>query len=579
MIPLLLLLACASDPADPGGPASIDTGEPSPVPAELTLTMAELPAVLVGTDRLELSVSGQAEGPVQLQVQVELRSASGSRSAWLDPSCAEDSALRDCLSEEPLGIEGTSLDLPAIRAVHPEPAALTFSAHLLEPQGVAIAHSVLDPVLSLGRSLSWGDLHAHSNLSYDGCEDEAADCTPRYGCGAEDFFDNAAAAGLDFVALTDHAEWGWYQPDGTPLLTCDIWAEQQARVQEAEGVVALLGYEWTNTRSRPVDESSAYEGGHKTVLFRDANVPEDFRVAAVEADGSTWKGTGVYWKATGPTASDPEQLRAALDLAAAEHGDLPVLSFFHHPAIEAPQGVDFANPVNAPDPSIETLIELYSEHGSSECLDTTADDCDWMINAASWAYLTRGSAQYALSQGFRLGFTAGTDGHDARPGSIDDGPSWHGSSAGSAEEAASKPPHQQFSSGGLTGVWTADELDRDSLFEGLRSRATVATSGPRPVVRALAIDDQGVPWLPGSELPADRTGLQVVASVQAEGYTVARLSLVDRDGVVVAEAEGGELEQALTVEGDNAWYLRAVLFDDEDGSEQRVWVSPWFAGD
>jgi hypothetical protein len=72
-------------------------------------------------------------------------------------------------------------------------------------------------------------------------------------------------------------------------------------------------------------------------------------------------------------------------------------------------------------PLREHLVEISSEHGVGECVDPNAADCAWRVNS-SVEYVPEGAVQNALGLGHRLGFLAGTDSHDARPGSVDDGP-------------------------------------------------------------------------------------------------------------------------------------------------------------
>jgi hypothetical protein len=98
-------------------------------------------------------------------------------------------------------------------AGHPELPVATAAA--------ALAHT--------GQRLVWGDLHSHSNLSHDGCEDPDADCLPRGATPALDAFDQAAAAGLDFASITEHAEWeAWIDHDTDQEV--GIWSEAQRLV-------------------------------------------------------------------------------------------------------------------------------------------------------------------------------------------------------------------------------------------------------------------------------------------------------------------------------------------------------------
>ncbi len=558
----------------------------TPLDADLDVGTPTLP--LVASDSLTATIQGPSMltgQPGSLGLHVALREPHADVEGWLTEACT-DTPLDTCLSIDPAGWQVDDLSQPltlqAFAPAHADAAVIDLDAVVWVSARATDGSDTLgtaavvmsDPLPSTGRDTYWGDLHAHSNLSYDGCEDGDDACGPRAGCGAGDFFDQAAAAGLDFVALTDHAEWGRYYPQGLDGDSVDIWEEQQRLVALADdadgGPLPLLGYEWTNWRERPVDTSTDYEGGHKTVLFGELSVPADFRIGAGRVSDTLVKGDGVYTRSEGPQTPDPRELVDLLDDAAATHGEVPIISFFHHPAVEAPQGVDFGNHDNAPDDRYETLVEIYSEHGASECIDLTAADCDWEINHGAVTYLPRGSAQYALKMGYHLGFTAGTDSHDALPGSIDDGPGLHATAGEGYPE-----PSEQFAPGGLTGALISGDLTRRHLFSALAARATAATSGPRPDLRVVAIDVDGRAWLPGSVGVTAGSPLRLLASITADGYTVDHISIIDQTGATLSRTEGGQLDAEVTLAAGGACYLPVVLSDGID--DHRVWVSPFFS--
>ncbi|MFT5680141.1 MAG: hypothetical protein ACI8RZ_001046, partial [Myxococcota bacterium] len=269
----------------------------------------------------------------------------------------------------------------------------------------------------------WGDLHAHSGLSWDGCEDWEADCATRDDTPGADFFDNAEAAALDFAALTDHAEADRLYPDGLSGDSLAIWDTQQALVQAAEDgpVVALLGYEWTAFREER--QGNRLTGTHRTVLLADPDACADYRVAGwalPDGEKSHEVGAAVFIDEADDFAETPAELWQALSEADQTCASVRWLTYAHHPAYSVPQVTDWSLEENTP--SSEQVVEIYSEHGSSECIDLTADGCDWRINTGQ-GYYADGSIQAALSEGYQLGFVGGTDSHDARPGSLDDGPS------------------------------------------------------------------------------------------------------------------------------------------------------------
>lgn len=439
----------------------------------------------------------------------------------------------------------------------------------------------------------WGDLHAHSNWSYDGCENPDHECTHDAAGPGSRFFSEAAAEGLDFAALTDHAEADLYQfaPDLLHATGAeyDVWDGQQLLTVVADGgpVLPLLGYEWTAVHNREHQEGP---GSHRTVILGAARACPAYRVAG------TWLPPGGHLPEVGHRAyiqgdrvvePTPAGLWQALDRALFDPSCEPVrwASFAHHPAYLTPQATDWSQKDNQP--ARETVVEIYSEHGSSECLDTSLDGCGWAINEAQ-GYHPAGSIQAALDRGFRLGFVGGTDGHDARPGSVHDGPShvaqWSDKDG---------DPQLQFAPGGLTGLLVRPPLDRDQVLDALLARRSVATSGPRIDLAAWATGKDGTTYLPGQAIPRWNlpAGLVLVLGeldprgdlswADLEDVAVERVT----DGGRVVSSGGGEaFGDSWDPRPDERWtYLRVRLDragEPEDGDplggEERIWLSPWF---
>ncbi len=420
----------------------------------------------------------------------------------------------------------------------------------------------------------WGDPHAHSGWSYDGCEDEAALCAPRGEEPATDFFVEAEASGLDFAALSDHAEADAWAPDGADGERWEVWEEQAAAVRATQGgaVLPLLGYEWTAFRSPT--RTGASRGSHRTVLLGDDDPCVARRVSGFlfdEGEVIAPDGLAVYLQTDGEYAEEVGELWDALDAAEESCGPTRWISFAHHSAYSNPQETDWSVSENRPDR--EFLVEMASEHGSSECVDPDAEGCDWRRNDVQ-GYTPDGSVQAALDRGFVLGFVGGTDSHDARPGSLDDGP-------GPVGHLDDGVPRVQFASGAITGAWLADgeSLTTDTLFDALEARRTLVSTGPRPDLRVWAEGEDGHIWLPGEEIP--RRALPVTLHLEAgdpgEGYALASVERVGPGGLVEESATDGEL--ALDWDGGPGdWTYLRLRYDAEDAGdgEERVWVSPWF---
>jgi len=431
---------------------------------------------------------------------------------------------------------------------------------------VALADAALALTLA-GYRLAWGDLHAHTNLSMDGCEDPDADCADRGEAPADDFYGNARAAGLDFAAMTDHAEFVTYIPyPGHPGV--DILSEVNllAELADADGFVPLVGYEWTKPGG-PDAADPERVGGHKTVVLEALAACEQYRISSHPAEITTKRHSeGAYFGPNPVEAGTPGDLYAAFDVAREACGDAGPIAFFHHAANQNPQAADWTMAGNAPDPIYEPLVEIYSEHGASECVDPTGG-CAFGVSPET-DYYPDGSAQAALMMGYRVGFAGGTDSHDSRPGSLDDGPS-------AGDFWAGDDLIFQYTAGGLTGAMVSGPLDRGALFDALRARHTLVTSGPRPAVRALAVGAAGGLYLPGAEIPGSAVPLQVIVEVDSEDAR--SVQLVGAGGELLAEVQDRVIEADLDLAAGEAVYARVVLDDGEE--EHRIWISPWFGGD
>ncbi len=230
--------------------------------------------------------------------------------------------------------------------------------------GTAVSNPVLCGERAPGLRLYWGDLHSHSDLSYD-----AIGNTPyEY---ARD------VALLDFYASAEHSE-GWPE---------DAWATIRDRCRRFnhEGeFVTLLAYEATFHSP----------WGHHNVYFRGDDGPLVSRETGTLLDlWSRLEGhealtiphhTGVHWR-TIQGLQDP--------------GVSPNPDWSYH------------------DPRFRKLIEVYSLHGQCESYDPSHplayENCDY-----TWAESVRGPhyAVDAWTLGQRLAVIASSDDHASQPG-------------------------------------------------------------------------------------------------------------------------------------------------------------------
>ena len=207
-------------------------------------------------------------------------------------------------------------------------------------------------------------------------------------------------------------------------ITAEVWAEikSQANTQNDPGrFVAYVGWEWSG--NTPVGgDHNVYYLGDDGPLHRSSHVLiED----TSDEDTDCWHVTELY-----EALSDEDALLV--------------------PHV----GGRYAN-LNWHDSRLEAVVEVYSEWGEFE----------WFL-------------RWALEQGYRVGFTAGSDDHKGRPG-------------------AAYPGSGSFGVyGGLTCIW-AEELTRESLWQALKARRCYGTSGQR--IR-LEVTADGQPM--GAELVA-----------------------------------------------------------------------------
>jgi hypothetical protein len=117
-----------------------------------------------------------------------------------------------------------------------------------------------------------------------------------------------------------------------------------------------------------------------------------------------------------------------------EH-NLPALTIPHHPARE------LAADLTRTDDELEPAYEIFSGWGNEEYYGAPLQDTDRSF--------TRNFAVDTLLRGFRMGFVGGGDGHPAPP-----------------------------ADSGITGIYAKD-LTLPSLWEALRQRRTIATTGAK----------------------------------------------------------------------------------------------------
>ncbi len=289
--------------------------------------------------------------------------------------------------------------------------------------------------------LFFGDIHAHTELSYDA------------GGSIDEMYEYARdVAGLDFAAAADHqtaiaglrGKCG--HVGGIPGVTFESmpprWeatCDAAARLHEPGRFLTFVGFEFAPHEF----------DGHRNVYWLDDH-PE-----MLHASGDIRE-----WLRTRPL----ERLMETED----------VLVIPHHPpimwraGIEEGGGLDYSDLPDAAQP----IVEICSKHGTSEYLNNERP--------------LRGQCRESfvldfLERGHKFGFIGGSDTHLANPGS----PLREGPYATLRFRA------------GLAAVW-ATELTREAIWEALRARGCYATTGPKIVLRFqvndLFMGEEGCAW-------------------------------------------------------------------------------------
>lgn len=403
----------------------------------------------------------------------------------------------------------------------------------------------------------WGDLHVHTAYSLDaygyGTVHTPADAF-RFARGEALTLPGGAVAQLDrpldFMAITDHAEWLDFlhlctdpgqsahpacqslrehsSPENgskvfgdfvVPSITRDAPAAlapcvddpalcksaslaQWERIRKQANAAnqpceftALIGYEWSATR--------AFSHTHRNVIFRSD---------AVTAEAIDY--------IRHPTLTD---LFRELDRQCRAEDGCEALTIPHNTNMS--DGASFD--VLAEDAGLrrsraryERLIEIHQEKGNSECLSPLGvrdeSDCSLEIQLTrhskpakpadytqeEWERMRAGYVRGLLLRGLeasarfpaegeaalKLGIVGATDTHGATPGFVEEA-LWQGSVFGIGNFDRNMT-RLGWNPGGLTGVW-AKQNTRADIFDALHRREVYATSGTRIRLRVNAALRQG----------------------------------------------------------------------------------------
>ena len=392
-----------------------------------------------------------------------------------------------------------------------------------------------------GRRFYSGDLHVHTGASGDGMSSDVGECTGV--CGAmADVAHDAAAAGLDFVAITDHAN-GWTISSPDLFQGALHWA-LEAHVP-GEFVVVPGAEVWFE-----LPDGSPL--GHKNLLlFGTEEQTADFDMFSAQVDSGA------------ATVQDCDRVWAYAAELQQRFG--PLLLIPHHPAAVIPMVTDWS----CQDDGFAPAVEIYSEHGNSE-RPAPAFDPQWSDPAPAGTSVFE--ALHPDGPGHRMGFVGGTDRHDTHAGDVC-----------TIETAMFGPPY----GGGLTmAVLDPDEVfDRGALYRAVVDRRTYATSGPAlPALLEVLVDGRVVADMGQVASVPSGAGLTVRVSVpDADAAGVLRVLLTTPSGRLEASHDGAN-RWTLGLDGMPAFVYAELHLDGGawnpdcsdggDSTEERVWLSP-----
>jgi len=332
--------------------------------------------------------------------------------------------------------------------------------------------------------LLFGDIHGQSGISD--------------GMGTIDQYYRRSRdrADLQFSCLTDHDCYpDWISQSEWELM------RTTARLMDTDNeLTCLLSFEWTPNEYR-------YDFGHKNVYYRDDN--------------------GDIFRSGEPGGITPTDLYRSIRQYVG-------MCIPHHPAADW-GSVSAATDWSFHDGQVERLVEIMSRHAPYE------DDDGRSKYTKNIKKMPRHSVQEALSRGYRLGFTAGSDSHQMEHGV----------------------------EGGIVAVFTPTHT-RAGIWDSLYARRTYGTTGARILVSLRAEGE-----MMGSELRL-AAGQPVHLAVSVWGTDSVRVELVKNNCVVQTWEPGGNLcEAAFTDERRSAsdyYYLRVTQRDEHMAWSSPIWV-------
>ncbi len=334
--------------------------------------------------------------------------------------------------------------------------------------------------------LLFGDIHGQSGISD--------------GMGTIDQYYRRSRdkADLQFSCLTDHDCY----PDWISQSEWELMRTTARLMDTDDELTCLLSFEWTPNEYK-------HDFGHKNVYYRDDE--------------------GDIFRSCDDGGKSPTDLYASLKKFPGKAMCIP-----HHPAADWGH-VSAATDWNFNDYEVERLAEIMSRHAPYE-----TDDL-WSDYTKNIKKFPRHSVQEALSRGYRMGFTAGSDSHQMEHGV----------------------------EGGIVAVYTPTH-NRAGIWDAMYDRHTYGTTGARILV-SLKVGDQ----IMGSELKV-AAGEPVALDISVLGTNDVKVELVKNNVVVAAWEPGCDNVDAQYVDTDRSksdyYYVRVTQVDEHMAWSSPIWV-------
>ena len=285
--------------------------------------------------------------------------------------------------------------------------------------------------------------------------------------------------------------------------------------------------------------------------------------------GYEWSGRNYYVTIATKKQSPYESISDKIILFPIEHAEeAPLIDYttenscFQHQLYETLKGVDCAIISHTPisftmgtswteaNGNMENVVEIYSSHGSSELMNGNYRP---LVNNKN-----KGSVNWALNNGFKLGFIGGGDDHYSHPGC----------------------PIRQYKMKNLvpilryrpgTAAIFSDHLNSKELIRNINYKKCYATTGER-IWMKIKIESA----LMGQQIEVSKPPL-IIATVCGTGK-LESVELIKNGKVIAIRVPTNDrikfgYEDTTLNKGDNTYYyIRATQFDGERGWTSPIWV-------